>query len=103
MNGKNIIFTDKKINKNNFYKNKKLSKIDKIDVDKILVSKKEPYGTKNSIKYFIGYNDDGVIRLLCIKLPQVIGYVNLDPSSSDKYDNEPKNGFDNESENECDD
>ena len=103
MNGKNIIFTDKKINKSNFYKNKKLSKIDKIGVDKILVSKKEPYGTKNSIKYFIGYNDDGVIRLLCIKLPQVIGYVNLDPSSSDKYDNEPKNGFDNESENECDD
>ena len=90
MNGKNIIFSDKKINKSNFYKNKKLSKIDKIDVDKILVSKKEPYGTKNSIKYFIGYNDDGVIRPLCIKLPQVIGYVNLDPSSSDKYDNEPK-------------
>ena len=103
MNGKNIIFSDKKINKSNFYKNKKLSKIDKIDVDKILVSKKEPYGTKNSIKYFIGYNDDGVIRPLCIKLPQVIGYVNLDPSSSDKYDNEPKNGFGNESENECDD
>ena len=33
----------------------------------------------------------------------MIGYVNLDPSSSDKYDNEPKNGFGNESENECDD
>ena len=30
---------------------------------------------KNSLKYFIGYNDDDVIRPLCIKLPQMIGYV----------------------------
>ena len=44
------------------------------DFHKILVSKKESYGTKNSLKYFIGYNDD-VIRPLCIKLPQLIGYV----------------------------
>ena len=27
------------------------------------------------LKYFIGYNDDDVIRPLCIKLPQMIGYV----------------------------
>ena len=37
----------------------------------MLVSKKEPYGTNKSIKYFTGYNgDDDVIRPLCIKLPQ---------------------------------
>ena len=53
-------------------KNKKLFKIDDIDVDKILISKKEPYGTNKSIKYFVGYNDDDVIRQLCIKLPQMI-------------------------------
>ena len=41
MSGKNIIFDDKKINKSNFYKNKKLSKIDDIDVNKILISKKK--------------------------------------------------------------
>ena len=63
------------INKSNFYKNKKLFKIDDIDIDKRLVSKKESYGTKNSLKYFIGYNDDDVIRPLCIRLPQMIGYV----------------------------
>ena len=50
-------------------------KIDEIDVDKILVSKKEPYGTNKSIKHFIGYNDDDIIRPLCVKLPQMIGYV----------------------------
>ena len=40
-------------------------KIDEIDVDKILVSEKEPHATKKSIKYSIAYNDDGVIRPLC--------------------------------------
>ena len=54
--------------KSDFYKNKKVTKIDDIDVNKILVSKKDPYGTKNSFKYFIGYNDNDVIRTLCIKL-----------------------------------
>ena len=46
-----------------------------LDVNKILISKKESYGTKNSLKYFIGYDDDDALRLLCIKLPQMIGYV----------------------------
>ena len=41
MNKKNINFGNKKIKKRNFYENKKLFKIDDIDVDKILVSKKE--------------------------------------------------------------
>ena len=39
----------KKIKKSEFYKNKKVTKIDEIDVIKILVFKIEPYGTKNSL------------------------------------------------------
>ena len=74
MSGKNISFEDKKI-KSDFYKNKKVNSIDDIDVNKILVSKKEPYGTKNSFKYFIRYNDNDVIRLLCVRLPQMTGYA----------------------------
>ena len=46
MNGKSMNFGDKKINKSNFNKSKRLLKIDDIDVNKILVSKKEPYGKK---------------------------------------------------------
>ena len=47
----------------------KVFKVDDIDVNKMLVSKKEPYGANKSIKYFIGYNDDDIIiRPLCIKL-----------------------------------
>ena len=48
MSGKSINFNDKKIKKSDFYKNKKINRIDDIDVNKIFVSKKEPYGTKIS-------------------------------------------------------
>ena len=75
MSGKEINFEDKKINKSIFYKSKKLFKIEDIYINKILASKKESYGTKNSFKCFIGYNDDDTIRPLCIRLPQMIGYV----------------------------
>ena len=50
MSGKNITFNDKKIRKSTFYKNKMINSIEDIDVNNILVSKKEPYGTKNSFK-----------------------------------------------------
>ena len=76
MSSKSVNFGDKKKSKKlTFTKNKKVAKIDDIDLNKILVSKEEPYGTKNSFKYFIGYNDYDVIRPLCIKLSQRTGYV----------------------------
>ena len=46
MSGKNINFDDKKIKRSSFYKNKKINNIKDIDVNNILVSKKEPYRTK---------------------------------------------------------
>ena len=77
MNGKSINFNDKKIKKSDFYnKNKKIFNIDDIDVNKILVSKKEQYGKYNSFKYFIGYNDNDVIRPLYLELSQMTGYIN---------------------------
>ena len=75
MSGKRINVDNKNINKSNFYKNKKLFNLNDIDVKKILVCKKESYGTKNPHKYFIGYNDGDAIRPLGIILPQMIGYV----------------------------
>ena len=76
MSGKNIKLGDKKINKSKFYKSKTiLNDIDDNDVNKILISKKEPYCRKSSFKYFIGYSDNDDIKPLCIKLPQMIDYV----------------------------
>ena len=76
MSGKKerTIFGDKKIKKGDFYENEKITKIDDIDANKILVSREEPYDIKNSFKYFIGYNDNDVIRPLCMKLLQLNGY-----------------------------
>ena len=75
MSGENISFDDKKIRKSDFYKNKKINKTDFINVNNILVSKKEPRGTKNSFKYFIGYNDNDIIRPRCIRLLQMTRYI----------------------------
>ena len=75
MAGKNVNFDNKKILKSEFYKNKKVTKIEDIDVNILLVSEKEPYGTKNSFKHFIGYNDNDPNRPLCVRPPQMTGYA----------------------------
>ena len=75
MSIKNVNFIDKKNQKSDFYKNEKVTRIQDTDANKILVSEKEPYDTKNSFRYFIGYKVNDVIRPLCIKFPQMTGYV----------------------------
>ena len=83
--------SDKKIKKSEFYnnKNKKIFNIDDIDVNKILVSKKEQYGKYNSFKYFIGYNGNDVIRPLYLELSQMTGYIN--EFNKNKNENKNKN------------
>ena len=77
MSGSSLIFDDKKIKKKNiFYRGRKPFDVSDIDVNKTVISKEVVYGTKNSLKYFIGYNDEeDVIRPLCLKPPQMIGYL----------------------------
>ena len=76
MSRSSIKFNSGKIQKSDFYKNKKNFNIDNIDVNTILVSKIETYGKYNSFKYFIGYNDNDVIRPLYLFLSQTTGYIN---------------------------
>ena len=59
------------------WKNKKIFNINDIDVNKIWVSRKEPYGTNNALKYFIGYNDNDAIRPLYSKRSKMTGYINI--------------------------
>ena len=50
MNGNSINFDNENIKKSDFYnKNKKIFNIDNIDVNNILISKKEQYGKYNII------------------------------------------------------
>ena len=78
MIGNSINFNNKKIKKvtSPITKTKKIFNIDDIDVNKILVSKKEQYDKYNSFKCFIGYNDNDVIRPLYLTLLQMTGYIN---------------------------
>ena len=68
-------FRRQKNQQKTFYKNKKQFKIEDIDINKILLSRIESNGKKGSKIYFIGYNDDDVIKPLCIMLFQMDGYV----------------------------
>ena len=76
MNRNKTNFDDKKIEKSGFYKTKKPFQLVDIDVNKILAPKKEPYGTYNALKYFIGYNDNDIIRPLCLRLSKMAGNIN---------------------------
>ena len=76
MSRSSINLDNEKIKKSDFYKNKKIFSIDNIDVNKILVSKKEKYDKYSSFKYFIGYTDKDVIRPLYLFLSQTTGYIN---------------------------
>ena len=76
MSGLSIFFDDKKIKKNIFYRSRKPFDVSDINVNRIVMSKEVVYGTKNSLKYFIGnFDEDDVIRLLLLKLPQMMGYL----------------------------
>ena len=81
MSGNSINSDDKKIKINDFYKdkNKKTFDIDDIHINKILISIDlyiVSYGKNNSFKYFIGYNDNDIIKPLYLELPQMTSYIN---------------------------
>ena len=77
MSKSSINFNDKKIKKSSFYnKNKNIYNTNHIDINEILISKKETYGKYNSFKYFIGYNDNDVIRPLYLFLSQTTDHIN---------------------------
>ena len=71
-------------------KSKKIFNINHNDVNKILVSKKEKYGKYNSFKYFIGYNDNEVIKPLYLELSQMTGYINKFNENKNKSKNKSK-------------
>ena len=73
MNEKTLKFSNIKINKKEFHKSKQAIDLDPVTTDKIVVSDK--FRHNEGYKYFIGYKEDGVVRPLCIILPQMNGYI----------------------------
>ena len=93
MRGNKVNFDDNNNEKSVFYKNKKPFQLVDIDVNKILVSKKEPYGKNNALKYFIGQNDNDVIRPLCSRLSKMNGCINSFKDDKLKENKSKKNKF----------
>ena len=55
MKQKALIFNKQCINKNAFHENKRPISIDKVDIKRIVLCKKDFYGKKDSFNSFIGY------------------------------------------------
>ena len=60
--------------KKKFHKSKQAVDLSLVTVDQIVVSEKFKHSDDGS-KYFIGYQEGGTVKPLCIILPQMGGYI----------------------------
>ena len=73
MDKKIIKFYDTEIEEYDFYKHKNPISINGIDINKIVVSNKFPFG-KQVFQYFIGYKDNIKSKPSCIFFPETNSY-----------------------------
>ena len=72
--GENTLkFNNIKVNKKEFHKSKNAIDLDLVDTGKIIVS--DRFKHSEGFKYFIGYQEDEIVKPLCIILPQMNGYI----------------------------
>ena len=74
MSEKTLKFDNIKVNKKEFHKSKQPIDLKSVNVDQIVVSDKFKHGDEG-FKYFIGYQEGEIVRLLCIILPRMSGYI----------------------------
>ena len=75
MSSQKIRFGDKEVDKKKFFSSKEAILLDSIDLSKIVVSSRWKLNDA-TYKYFCGYlNNDGIIKPLCVILPQMNGYI----------------------------
>ena len=73
---------DTEIEEYEFHKYKRPILINDIDIIKIVISNKSPFG-KQDFKYFIGQKDNKKLKPLCIFFPETNGYsIDLDETES---------------------
>ena len=74
MSEKRLKFDNIKVNKKEFHKSEEPIDLLSVDLDQIVVS----YTFKHNgegFKHFIGYLENGIVKPLCIILPQMSGYI----------------------------
>ena len=83
MSQKTLKLCDVQVNEKEFHTSKKVTALNLIDTNQIVPSDKFKHNDKGS-KYFIGCEDNHIIRYSCIVLPQMNGYIKY-------FENEGKN------------
>ena len=71
---KALNFNNIRVNKKEFHKSKEPIDLMSVNVDQIVVSNKFKHNNK-AFKYLIGYQEGGIVKPLCILLPQMSGYI----------------------------
>ena len=73
---RSLVFNNIEVSKKDFYASKKSIPLNLVNTNNIAISYRVKQNN-DTYKYFIGYShDDGVIKPLCIVLPQMNGYIN---------------------------
>ena len=74
MSEKTLKCNDIRLNKKEFHKPKEPIDLLSADVDQIVVCDKFKHNNEG-FKHFIGYLEGGIVKPLCIILPQMSGYI----------------------------
>ena len=74
MGEKVLKFNNIKVNKKEFHKSKQAIELDSVDTGKIVASDKFKH-SEEGFKYFIGCQENEIVKPLCIILPQMNGYI----------------------------
>ena len=74
MNEKTLKFSNIRVNNKEFDKSKEPIDLMSVNVDQIVVSDKFKHNN-GGFNYFIGYKEGGIVKPVCIILPQMSGYI----------------------------
>ena len=74
MGEKTLKFNNIKVNKKEFQKSKQAMELDLVDTGKIVVSDRFKH-SEEGFKFFIGYQEDEIVKPLCIILRQMNGSI----------------------------
>ena len=74
MSEKTLKFSNIRVNKKEFHKSKQLIYLKLVTVDQMVVSDKFKH-SDDGFKYLIGYQENEIVKPLCIILPQMSGYI----------------------------
>ena len=74
MSEKTMRFENIKLDKKEFHKSKQPIDLDLVNVVQRVISDRFKH-SDDDFKYFIGYKEGEIVKLLCIILPEMSGYI----------------------------